>query len=95
MEWGSTHVSDGTKTRITVNIYGQQYTIMGDEPNSHVRMVASIVDENMKQLKEKNPHLDLNKLAVLTAVNAVNDYLLLKQEYDKLTEKMMKEEERS
>lgn len=86
-------MSEENKTRTTVDIFGQQFTIVGDEPKSHVRMVASIVDDNMKHLKDVNPQLDLNKLAVLTAVNAVNDYLLLRQEYEKLIEKINREEE--
>ncbi len=86
-------MADGKKSRTTVEIYGQQYKIVADESKSHVKMVASLVDEKMKELKEMNSTLDVNKLAVLTAVNAVNDYLLLEQKYIKLVESIQKEEE--
>ncbi|MDQ0157368.1 cell division protein ZapA [Robertmurraya andreesenii] len=77
-------MSDAQKTRTTVDIYGQQYIIVGTESSSHVRLVASMVDEKMREISSKNPSLDTSKLAVLTAVNAVNDYLKLKDQLEKL-----------
>ncbi|APT45755.1 cell division protein ZapA [Bacillus safensis] len=85
-------MSDGGKTKTTVEIYGQSYTIIGQETKMHMRHVASIVDDKMREINEKNPHLDINKLAVLTAVNVVHDYLKLKEQYEKL-EIQLKEKE--
>ncbi|MFC3883176.1 cell division protein ZapA [Bacillus songklensis] len=75
-------MSEQQKSRTTVDIFGQQYTIVGAESTSHVRLVASIVDDKMREISAKNPHLDINKLAVLTAVNVVHDFLKLKDEYE-------------
>ncbi|KAB2334162.1 cell division protein ZapA [Cytobacillus gottheilii] len=72
-------MSNTEKNRTSVDIYGQQYVIVGTENSSHIRLVASIVDDKMREISSKNPSLDTNKLAVLTAVNAVNDYLKLKE----------------
>lgn len=77
-------LSDTKKTRTTVDIYGQQYTIVGTESTSHVRLVASLVDDKMREISSMNPILDINKLAVLTAVNAVNDYLKVKDRVERL-----------
>jgi len=85
-------LSDGGKTKTTVEIYGQSYTIIGQETKMHMRHVASIVDDKMREINEKNPYLDINKLAVLTAVNVVHDYLKLKEQYEKL-ELQLKEKE--
>lgn len=85
-------MSDGGKTKTTVEIYGQSYTIIGQETKMHMRHVASIVDDKMREINEKNPYLDINKLAVLTAVNVVHDYLKLKEKYEKL-EIQLKEKE--
>ena len=38
-----------------------------------------MVDEKMREISASNPSLDTNKLAVLTAINAVNDYLKTKE----------------
>ncbi|KPN15881.1 cell division protein ZapA [Bacillus australimaris] len=85
-------MSDGGKTKTTVEIYGQSYTIIGQETKMHMRHVASIVDDKMREINEKNPYLDINKLAVLTAVNVVHDYLKLKEQCEKL-EIQLKEKE--
>jgi len=81
---GAKGLTEIDKTRTTVDIYGQQYAIIGTESSSHVRLVASLVDDKMREISSKNPSLDTTKLAVLTAVNAVNDYIKLKQHYERL-----------
>jgi cell division protein ZapA len=82
-------LSNERKNRTTVDIYGQQYVIVGTESTSHMRHVASQVDDKMREMSSLNPSLDTSKLAVLTAVNAVHDYLKLKEEY-KFLEKELK-----
>lgn len=71
------------KVRTTVEIYGEQYTIVGDEDIGRIRKIAKEVDEKMHEIKDKNPYLDSKKLAVLTAVNAVNECMKLKEEQDR------------
>jgi len=83
-------LSQSSKNRITVDIYGVQYTIVGTESTSHIRHVASIVDEKMREISSMNPSLDTNRLAVLTAINAVNDYLKVKDRLEQ-HEKEIKE----
>lgn len=76
-------LSEPKKNRTTVDIYGQQYTIVGTENTSHIRFVASLVDEKMREIAASNPSLDSSKLAVLTAVNAVNDLIKLKEYFER------------
>ncbi|GAE34875.1 cell division protein ZapA [Halalkalibacter akibai] len=79
------------KQRITVSIYGQHYTIVGEEPTAHVKEVAQTVDQKMREIKKRNPYLDTTRLAVLTAVNIVDDYLKLAKENEMLREKVEQE----
>lgn len=65
---------EDNKHRISVSIYGQQYTIVGREDPAHVKEVARIVNEQMREIKRRNPYLDTTQLAVLTAVNAVSEF---------------------
>lgn len=81
---GGLMLSDVQKNRTAVTIYGQQYMIIGTESTSHIRHVASLVDEKMREISSNNSALDVNKLAVLTAINAVNDYLKLKDRLEQL-----------
>ncbi|WP_028400917.1 cell division protein ZapA [Ectobacillus panaciterrae] len=76
------------RTKINVEIYGQQYSVVGDESTSHIRMVAAIVDDKMREINAKNPSLDISRLAVLTAVNVVHDYIKLKEENERLKERV-------
>jgi len=73
-------MSDNEKNKVTVDIYGQQYTVVGTESASHIRLVASLVDSKMREISEKNPNLDVSRLAVLTAVNMVHDYIKLQDQ---------------
>lgn len=86
-------MSNTEKTRTTVDIYGQQYVILGDETQSHVRHVASLVDKKMREIGSRNPLLDVNKLAVLTAVNAVNDFIKMKEQLERLQSELQKEKD--
>lgn len=87
-------MSQDEKNRLTVQIHNKRYTIIGDESKSHVRLVASLVDQKMKDIHQANPQLDTASLAVLTAVNTMNDYLKLKEDYATLIGSQKKKEEK-
>ncbi|MCT2343063.1 cell division protein ZapA [Niallia taxi] len=84
-------MSDVQKNRTNVKIYGTEYVIVGQESSNHVRLVASIVDKKMREINGKNSSLDLNKLAVLTAVNIVNDYIKLIDRVEELENELNRE----
>jgi cell division protein ZapA len=86
-------LSKTQKNRTTVEIYGQQYVIVGSESLSHIRLVASLVDDKMREISSKNPSLNVNKLAVLTAVNAVNDYIQIKEQLQRLQDELNREKD--
>ncbi|WP_164668428.1 cell division protein ZapA [Virgibacillus doumboii] len=81
------------KTRVTVDIHNRPYTIVGTEKPQHVRLVASLVDQKMREIHELNQQLTTTELAVLTAVNTMNDYMKLKEEYAELLGSLNKKEE--
>lgn len=87
-------MTHGEKTRITVEIHNRSYTIVGNENASHVRLVASLVDQKMREIQENNQNLDTASLAVLTAVNAMNDYLKLKEDYASLLGSLKRKEDK-
>ncbi len=74
----------GEMNRVTVEIFGQYYTIKGTSNAAHMRAVASFVDDKMIQMAKANPRLDTNKLAVLAAVNVADEFFKLRQEYEEL-----------
>lgn len=86
-------MSQPNKRRVTVDIFNRSYTILGEEDEQHLNRVASLVNEKMKEIHEMNRSLDTSRLAVLTAVNTMNDYLKLKKEYEELQISIKKEED--
>lgn len=76
------------KNRIDVTIYGTTYKLVGTESTGHLRLVASIVDDKMREIKAANPTFDIGKLAVLTAANTVHEMLKLKEQVEALEEEL-------
>ena len=83
-------MAEHEKNKISVEIYGQVYKIVGTESTGHMRLVASIVDDKMREISVHNPTLDNTKLAVLTAVNTVHELLKLKEQVEALEEQLKK-----
>lgn len=82
------------KRRITVNIYNQSYTMIGKESEAHMNYIASLVHDKMKDIRSVNHSLDTTQVAVLTAVNTMNDYIKLREENERLQQLLNEKEER-
>lgn len=76
------------KNRIAVDIYNQQYTLVGKDDPEHMRNVAGLVDEKIREIGVKSAGLDTTRKAVLTAVNVMDDYVKLKEKHDALVKEM-------
>ena len=83
-------MSEQHKIRTSVEIYGYTYKLTGTETSGHMRQVASIVDDKMREFHAMNPSLDSSKLAVLAAINTVHDYLKLKEQVEQLENELKK-----
>lgn len=60
--------------KVSVKIYGEEYTIRGDKPGDQIRVVAKHVDSLMAELSRASGNsIPLTRLAVLSAVNISND----------------------
>lgn len=81
-------MSDQTITRVAVDIYGNTYKMAGYESAGHMRLVATMVDDKMREIQRTNPSLDTAKLAVLTAVNTMHDYLKVKEQMEQLEQEL-------
>ncbi|MFD0944244.1 cell division protein ZapA [Savagea faecisuis] len=81
-------MADEEKNRVEVDIYGQSYTIVGRESREQMRLVATMVDDKMREIRKVNPALDSTRLAVLTAVNSVNEQVKLKEQIKQLQQQL-------
>ena len=67
-------------SRVTVDILGDSYVIKGQAEHGYIADVARIVDTRMRELAKTNKSHSKTKLAVLTAINLVDELLQLKGE---------------
>lgn len=64
------------KNRVKISIDGKSFTLLGEEPEEHIRSVAAYIDRKMAEIREKAVAvtLDSSLAYVLTSVNVADDY---------------------
>ncbi|HEX7056526.1 MAG TPA: cell division protein ZapA [Bacilli bacterium] len=75
-------MNDAEKTRVTVDIYGMQYRLMGNSSTEYMQKVAGHVNEQMNKIAKGHPRLDLPRIAVLAAVNVADEYFRMKEQWE-------------
>lgn len=65
------------KNKVSVKIYGQEYTIAGNTPRERIIKVADYVDTKMHEIAKALPTGSVSSLAVLSAVNVADDYFTI------------------
>ncbi|MCU5745700.1 cell division protein ZapA [Staphylococcus sp. SQ8-PEA] len=76
------------KNRINVTINDQHYTIVGEDNPEHIRHVAHLVDEKLKELGSRSTGLDTTRKAILTAVNVMHEKVQLEEEKRRLEQEI-------
>lgn len=73
------------QNKVSVRIYGQEYTIAGSSPPDQITKVANFVDDKMHKIAAAIPSCSVSNLAVLTAVNLTDEYFRLKKTVEELS----------
>jgi cell division protein ZapA len=68
---------------IEVTIFNQTYRLRSQTGREHVRQIANLVDERMRQISAQITTHDVVKIAVLTALNIADEMQSLKNYYDR------------
>ena len=42
------------KKRVSVNIFGNEYTIIGESPEEYIKYLAQNIDDTMREIGKKN-----------------------------------------
>jgi cell division protein ZapA (FtsZ GTPase activity inhibitor) len=66
------------ENKVTVRIYGQDYTITGEKSQAYIERVAQHVDEVMSAISDAVGGASASSLAVLTAVNIADEFFMQK-----------------
>ncbi len=67
------------KTRVRVNIYGEEFSLRSDGNEDYVREVAGYLDRSMRDVAEKNSNKSPSKIAILAALNIIDELLSERQ----------------
>ena len=82
---------NGKKIKVTVEVFGETYSLKSDTDLEQVVKVAALVDERMKKISKANLCLSPSRVAILAALNIAEELLQLEHNYKKLI-KMVEEE---
>ena len=66
--------------QIRVNIFGSEYSLVSDDNENYVKEIARYLDEKMRQIDKNIAIKSASKIAVLAALNVI-DELLQEQKY--------------
>ncbi len=91
---GGAAAADRRLSRITVRIHGEEYQVRGDEAPEHVQVLADRLDARMRELSRANPRLGTSQVAVLVALNTMNDLVRLEDQYHRVLALLEREWER-
>lgn len=81
---------------IEVELFGEVFTVISDEPEERVLEASMVVDDLMKEYAAQVPHVEVRKLALLTALQlasklvASQETLAAKNDQDKALEDRIK-----
>ena len=70
--------------KLSVKINGMEYTLKGEEKEEYLLKLASYVDKKLKSIMDINPRLDTTSVAVLTAVNTIDEMFKQRQAYENI-----------
>lgn len=82
---------NGKKYKVTVEVFGENYSLKSDIDLDRVIKVAALVDARMKKISKANLCLPPNRVAILAALTIAEDFLQLEHNYKELV-KMVEEE---
>lgn len=77
------------KEKVIVNINGQEFSVLGNESEEYILSIAKIVDENIKEIMQKNKRLSQSMAAILAAFNMADKYTKTLKELNEIKENVV------
>jgi cell division protein ZapA len=59
--------------KVSVNIFGHEYTLRGEADAEYVEKVAGFVDRKMNEVAENSSAMSTTKVAILAAINIADE----------------------
>jgi cell division protein ZapA len=74
---------------IEVTIFNQTYILRSPSGDEHVRRIAGLVDERMRQIASSITTHDVSKIAILAALNIADEMQAVKERYAEEMEQLL------
>lgn len=75
------------ETTVQVTILGQEYPVRADADADYIREIAALLDARMRVIHQAEPGRPPLRVAVLTALNLVDEVCSLRREKQELLER--------
>ena len=82
------------KTRVQVQIGGEEYTFRTTADPEYLHGLASYVSAKMEELQKSNAGVNKERLGVLCALSIADELFRLREQYERLTSLLEKEWEK-
>jgi len=67
--------------RVQVEIFGQVYSIKGNDDPAYIRELAAFLDSKMKEVQKGTGTVDPHRVAILTALTITDELYRLREQY--------------
>ena len=74
-----------TTKRVVVEMFGQSYQLKTDEPD-RLKRLATESDRRIKEMSKKVLSFDVQRIAVLSVLQLMDEYEQLRRDYDELVQ---------
>lgn len=74
-----------TTKRVVVEMFGQSYQLKTDEPD-RLKRLATESDRRIKEMSKKVRSFDVQRIAVLSVLQLMDEYEQLRRDYDELVQ---------
>jgi len=81
-------LSNRTKTVVTVEIAGEEYTIRADASPEYTRECAAYVDQTISQIEQQAALVEAHKAAILAALSLADQLFQARAETDALRDEI-------
>jgi cell division protein ZapA len=69
-------------TQVNVKIFGQEFTIKGEDSPEYVESLAEFVDKKMREVASASSVITSHKVTILTAINIADELFRLRREME-------------
>ena len=76
------------KTRVTLNIAGQEFRLAGGESEEYMRRLAGDINGRINEIQQQYPQMSTTRCTLLAMLNMADELYKLRADYSELDKKI-------